>query len=91
MSADDVASSSPGLNQQFVQILFQIDKFDFVLACVHLKSSGLRNEHMDDLQKEILAIPSLVEAIRDHVVSEKDIMLLGDFNLESHSEGKTKI
>ncbi|XP_064640427.1 endonuclease/exonuclease/phosphatase family domain-containing protein 1-like [Lineus longissimus] len=89
-SAELIQKASSKSERYFVRRpymgFFKIDNFDFVLASVHLKASGQRSEHMDDLQKEILAIPSLVEAVQDHIISEKDIILVGDFNLESQSE-----
>ncbi|KAK3581772.1 hypothetical protein CHS0354_017213 [Potamilus streckersoni] len=60
---------------------FKIGKFDAVLVSVHLKATGLDNEDLSKLQEEINKIPYLLEAIKDHLPGEEDIIILGDFNL----------
>ncbi|XP_033754676.1 endonuclease/exonuclease/phosphatase family domain-containing protein 1-like [Pecten maximus] len=66
--------------------VFKIRKFDCVVVSVHLKATGLNNQDMPQLQKEIDQVPHVVEAIEDHYPGEKDIIMLGDFNLAPDKE-----
>ena len=40
--------------------------FDCVIVSVHLKATGLGNEDLERLQKEIDKVPNIVQAIGDH-------------------------
>lgn len=66
--------------------VFKIRKFDCVVVSVHLKATGLNNQDLPKLQKEIDQVPHVVEAIEDHYPGEKDIIMLGDFNLAPDKE-----
>lgn len=61
--------------------VFKMRKFDCVVVSVHLKATGLNNQDLPRLQKEIDLVPYVVEAIEDHYPGEKDVIMLGDFNL----------
>ena len=62
-------------------------RFDCVLVSVHLKATGLDNEDLSRLQEEIDKMPNLVDAIEEHLPGEKDIIILGDFNLTPNTDG----
>lgn len=64
----------------------QANQFDFVLVSVHLKATGFHNEDLDKLKVEIERLPQLVGALENHVKGERDIIITGDFNMESSSE-----
>lgn len=65
---------------------FKAKKFDFVLVSVHLKATGLGNADIARLEKELARIPDLVQALQTHLSGEKDMMVLGDFNLGPEEE-----
>ncbi|KAL9975251.1 hypothetical protein ACROYT_G012390 [Oculina patagonica] len=65
---------------------FKAKKFDFVLVSVHLKATGLGNADKERLEKELARIPDLVQALQTHIPGEKDMMILGDFNLGPDEE-----
>ena len=69
-------------------VLLQMKRFDCVLVSVHLKATGLDNEDLSRLQEEIDKMPNLVDAIEEHLPGEKDIIVLGDFNLSPNTEGR---
>lgn len=66
--------------------IFKMKRFDCIITSVHLKATGLSNEDLDQLQAEIDKVPKVVKALEDHYPGEKDIILLGDFNLEPDQE-----
>ncbi|XP_076801263.1 endonuclease/exonuclease/phosphatase family domain-containing protein 1-like isoform X1 [Clavelina lepadiformis] len=63
---------------------FKILKMDVVLVSVHLKAVGHVGSETDleRLNKEIRNLQLLVEALKKKVPEEKDLVILGDFNLE---------
>ncbi|KAK3726776.1 hypothetical protein QZH41_010429 [Actinostola sp. cb2023] len=61
---------------------FKAARFDFVLVSVHLKATGLSNEDISRLQKELAHIPDVISAVKDKIPGEKDMLIVGDFNLE---------
>lgn len=65
---------------------FQAKKFDFVLVSVHLKAAGLGNSDLERLEKELARVPELITALQTHIPGEKDLMVLGDFNLGPDTE-----
>lgn len=65
---------------------FQIQKFDCIIASVHLKATGLNNEDLGRLQAEIDNVPAIYGSIEQQYPGEKDIMILGDFNLDPAKE-----
>lgn len=60
---------------------FKMKRFDCAVVSVHLKATGLDNEDLGRLQQELDQIPEMVEAIHQHLTDEKDIIILGDFNM----------
>jgi len=62
----------------------QVDQFDVVLASVHLKAVGHVNTEGDigKLTREIKLLPQFVKALQAQIPEEKDLLVLGDFNLE---------
>nr|XP_058944279.1 endonuclease/exonuclease/phosphatase family domain-containing protein 1-like [Pocillopora verrucosa] len=60
---------------------FKAKKFDFVLVSVHLKAAGLGNSDLERLKEELARVPALITALQSHIPGEKDMMVLGDFNL----------
>ncbi|XP_061197033.1 endonuclease/exonuclease/phosphatase family domain-containing protein 1-like [Saccostrea echinata] len=79
------SSTRDFVRRPFIGIL-KMKKFDCVMASVHLKATGLDNEDLEKLQAEIDNVPKVVKAIEEHYPGEKDIILLGDFNLEPDLE-----
>ncbi|XP_060577591.1 endonuclease/exonuclease/phosphatase family domain-containing protein 1-like [Ruditapes philippinarum] len=65
---------------------FKIKRFDCAIVSVHLKATGLANEDLGRLQAEIDKISNLVEAIQEQLPDEKDIIILGDFNLAPNTD-----
>ncbi|XP_063416805.1 endonuclease/exonuclease/phosphatase family domain-containing protein 1-like [Mytilus trossulus] len=65
---------------------FKIKKFDCIIASVHLKATGLDNEDLERLQKEIDKVPEVIDAIEKQYPGEEDILMLGDFNLDPKME-----
>ncbi|CAC5421495.1 unnamed protein product [Mytilus coruscus] len=45
---------------------FKIKKFDCIIVSVHLKATGLGNEDLERLQKEIDKVPEVIDAIEKH-------------------------
>lgn len=62
----------------------QVNQFDVVLVSLHLKAVGYADaeKDLDQLGSEISFLPLLVETLKSQVPKEKDIIILGDFNLE---------
>ncbi|WAR12111.1 EEPD1-like protein [Mya arenaria] len=65
---------------------FKIKRFDCAMVSVHLKATGLDNEDLGRLQEEIDKMPNLVAAIQAELPGERDIILLGDFNLSPDAQ-----
>ncbi|VDI08362.1 Hypothetical predicted protein [Mytilus galloprovincialis] len=65
---------------------FKIKKFDCIIGSVHLKATGLDNEDLERLQKEIDKVPEVIDAIEQQYPGEEDIIILGDFNLDPKEE-----
>nr|CAB3241128.1 endonuclease/exonuclease/phosphatase family domain-containing protein 1-like [Phallusia mammillata] len=63
---------------------FKINQFDVVLVSVHLKAIGYADAEKDlnKLGSEISCLPLLVEVLKSQVPEEKDVIIVGDFNLE---------
>ena len=62
---------------------------DLVIVCVHLKAVGPSASAAGDLARlggEIENLPSLVHAIMERLKNEKDIIIVGDFNLEPNEK-----
>ena len=62
---------------------------DLVVVCVHLKAVGRSESARSDLARlndEISNLPLLVDAIRERIPVEKDVMIVGDFNLEPNQK-----
>ncbi|KAL4233991.1 Endonuclease/exonuclease/phosphatase domain-containing protein 1 [Mactra antiquata] len=77
--------SKPFTRRPFIAT-FKIKRFDCALVSVHLKATGLDNEDLIRLQEEIDKIPDLIQSIQDQLPGEKDIILLGDFNLSPNTK-----
>lgn len=65
---------------------FKLKRLDCAIVSVHLKATGLENEDLGRLQEEIDRIPDLIDAIEEQLPGEKDIMILGDFNMGPNTE-----
>ncbi|XP_013383782.1 endonuclease/exonuclease/phosphatase family domain-containing protein 1-like [Lingula anatina] len=79
-----------GAPKQFARrpfmVVFKAKELDFVAVSVHLKATGLQMEDLDRLQEEIGRCPLVLEAIQEQLPGERDIMILGDFNLGPEQE-----
>ncbi|CAH1779507.1 unnamed protein product [Owenia fusiformis] len=54
---------------------------DFIAVSVHLKATGLQNQDLSMLKEEIGSIDDVVVALQERLPGEKDLVILGDFNL----------
>lgn len=57
------------------------------LCSVHLKATGLNNEHIDVSKEEVTTVPQIAKAVLKKLKHEKDILVLGDFNMSPDCEG----
>ncbi|XP_048577072.1 endonuclease/exonuclease/phosphatase family domain-containing protein 1 [Nematostella vectensis] len=65
---------------------FKTKGLDFLVTSVHLKATGLDNEDIGRLQEERARMPDIITALNECVPDEKDMVVLGDFNLEPDEE-----
>ncbi|KAK7114022.1 endonuclease/exonuclease/phosphatase family domain-containing protein 1-like [Littorina saxatilis] len=66
-------------------------QLDCVVVSVHLKATGLEGEDLDRTKAEVASMTDVLKSIADHVPSEKDVILVGDFNLGPDSEEFEKL
>lgn len=59
-----------------------------VLCSVHLKATGLNDEDLDAAKAEALTIPKIAKTVSKVLKNEKDIAILGDFNLSPDCAGR---
>lgn len=57
------------------------------ICSVHLKATGLKNEDEDETKQEVTTVSKVAAAVLKKLKSEKDIMVLGDFNMSPDCEG----
>ena len=54
----------------------------------HLKATGLKNEDYDESKQEATTVHKIATAVMKQLKNEKDIIVLGDFNMSPDCEGK---
>ena len=57
------------------------------LCSVHLKATGLRNEDLEESKMEATTVPRIAKAVLKKLKNERDIVVLGDFNMSPDCEG----
>lgn len=60
---------------------------DMALCSVHLKATGLKNEDLEEAKQEVTTVSKVAKAVLKKLKSEKDIVVLGDFNMSPDCEG----
>ena len=58
------------------------------ICSVHLKATGLKNEDLDEFKQEATTVHKIATAVMKQLKNEKDIIVLGDFNMSPDCEGK---
>lgn len=59
------------------------------VCSVHLKAAGLKNEDLDDSKLEATTVLKIAKAVEKKLENEKDVIVLGDFNMSPDSQGRT--
>uniref|UniRef100_H2YKC6 Endonuclease/exonuclease/phosphatase domain-containing protein n=1 Tax=Ciona savignyi TaxID=51511 RepID=H2YKC6_CIOSA len=67
---------------------FKVCKVDLILVNLHMKAVGhfAFDHDMKRLGEEIKKLPEVLEALHERVPEEKDVFILGDFNLDPDAE-----
>ena len=58
------------------------------ICSVHLKATGLKNEDLDESKQEATTVHKIATAVMKQLKNEKDIIVLGDFNMSPDCEGR---
>ncbi|XP_035828807.1 endonuclease/exonuclease/phosphatase family domain-containing protein 1 [Aplysia californica] len=67
--------------------IFKINNnFDCVVTNVHLKATGLDDRDRHRTEKEVGTVTDLIDVIKAEIRGEKDVIIVGDFNLEPDTE-----
>ena len=67
---------------------YQVHNADVAICSVHLKATGLKNEDLDESKQEATTVHKIATAVMKQLKNEKDIIVLGDFNMSPDCEGK---
>ena len=65
----------------------QVHNADVAICSVHLKATGLKNEDLDESKQEATTVHKIATAVMKQLKNEKDIIVLGDFNMSPDCEG----
>lgn len=63
-------------------ITFRAGNFDFTVIAVHIYYGSERKDDVERRRKEIRALATVYKTVQDADPEEKDILLVGDFNLD---------
>ena len=69
-------------------MISQLPHYDLVTVNLHLKSPGLNNQDRDRLEGEVDSLSALVENVQGRIEAEKEVVMLGDFNLSPNAQGR---
>ena len=79
----------------YIFCIFQVNDFEFVVINLHINGSKLAQSKVSDCGEDEEGSPShkvsqlapLVTALRDKLVTERNIILLGDFSMSPEDSG----
>lgn len=58
------------------------------MCSVHLKATGLNNESLEESKQEATTVHKIAKAVMKRLRNEKDIVVLGDFNMSPDCQGE---